>query len=283
MKKPHPARALVQQFHADLAALLEEETSEGLTASARKKLIEEAHEIQAQLAKLLRAVDPVKLPASVFDPSEPKLVGLFTALAMVAQPEIPLDTVERFYGSGIYALYYRGDFPLYDPIKNKETPVYVGKADPASGSAKTPVQQGERLAHRLRDHRLNINKVDNLDIDDFTCRALVVQSGWQTAAESYLINLFKPIWNKEIGLVYGFGKHGDAASTRSNKRAPWDTLHQGRGWAGTDILEDAKTLDKIETEVSNHLSTVTVFDDLEVVLEAFVTELRQRTLDGTVT
>ena len=161
--------------------------------------------------------------------------------------------------------------------------MYVGKADPALGSAKTPVQQGERLAGRLRDHRRNINKVDNLDIDDFTCRALVVQSGWQTAAESYLINLFKPIWNKEIGLIYGFRKHGDAASTRSNKCAPWDTLHPGRGWAGADKLEDAKTLDQIETEVFNHLSTVTVFDDLEVVLEAFVTELRQRALDGTVT
>lgn len=275
-KKPHPARALIQQFQADLAALLEEGASEGLTAPARKKLIEEAHEIQGQLSELLRAVDPVKLPASVFDPSEPKLVGSFTALAMVAQPEMPLDTVERFYGSGIYALYYKGDFSLYAPIRSKETPIYVGKADPASGSAKTPIQQGERLAGRLRDHRRNINKADNLDIDDFTCRALVVQSGWQAAAESYLIHLFKPIWNKEIGLIYGFGKHGDAASTRSNKRSPWDTLHQGRGWAGADELEDAKTLDQIEREVSNHLSTVTVFDDLEAVLEAFVTELRQR-------
>ena len=283
MKKPHPARALVQQFHADLAALLEEATSEGLTETARKKLIEDAHEIQAQLAKLLRAVDPVKLPASVFDPSEPKLVGSFTALAMVAQPKIPLDTVERFYGSGIYALYYKGDFPLYDLIRNKETPVYVGKADPASGSAKTPVQQGERLAGRLRDHRRNINKVDNLNIDDFTYRALVVQSGWQAAAESYLINFFKPIWNNKIGPLYGFGKHGDTASIRSNKRAPWDTLHQGRSWAGADKLEDAKSLDQIEAEVSSHLSTVTVFDDLGGVLEAFVTELRQRALDGTVT
>jgi len=266
----------VQKFQADLAALLEEGASEGLTAPARKKLIEEAHEIQEQLTKLLRAVDPVKLPSAVFDPSEPKLVGSFTALAMVAQPEMPLASVERFYGSGIYALYYKGGFPLYGPIRSTETPIYVGKADPALGSARTPVQQGERLAGRLADHRRNVNKADNLDIDDFTCRALVVQSGWQSAAESYLIHLFQPIWNKEIGLIFGFGKHGDAATTRANKRSPWDTLHQGRGWAGADALEDAKTPMQIETEVSNHLSKGKIFSDLEAVLEAFVRELRQK-------
>lgn len=275
-KKPHPARVLVQKFQADLADLLDAGASEGLTAPARRKLIKEAHAIQDQLQQLLRAVDPVKLPSSIFDPSEPKLVGSFTALAMVAQPELPLGSIERFYGSGIYALYYKGDFPLYSPIKDMQSPIYVGKADPASGSAKTPVQQGVRLASRLGDHRRNIVKADNLDIDDFTCRALVVQSGWQAAAESYLIQLFKPIWNKEIGLIYGFGKHGDAASTRANKRSPWDTLHQGRSWAGADELTDAKSLSQINSEVSDHLNSVRIFGTIEMVLETFVEELRQR-------
>jgi hypothetical protein len=37
-----------------------------------------------------------------------------------------------------------------------------------------------------------------LRLEDFEYRALVVQSGWQTPAEDYLIHRFKPIWNSEV-------------------------------------------------------------------------------------
>ena len=37
-----------------------------------------------------------------------------------------------------------------------------------------------------------------------------VQSHWQGAAEGYLINLFRPVWNNETDVCYGLGKHGDA-------------------------------------------------------------------------
>lgn len=99
-----------------------------------------------------------------------------------------------------------------DPIKH---PGFV--FDPAS---KTAIEQGDRLASRLlNDHRRNILKATTtLRLDDFDYRVLVVQTGWQASAEDFLIHLFKPIWNNEIGICYGFGKHGDRPETRVNLR-----------------------------------------------------------------
>ncbi|MBM4094762.1 MAG: Eco29kI family restriction endonuclease [Planctomycetes bacterium] len=62
-------------------------------------------------------------------------MGTLIANTLLAQPRRPLKDVPRFYGSGVYALYYRGDFDAYRPIANTETPIYVGKADPAEHGA----------------------------------------------------------------------------------------------------------------------------------------------------
>ena len=43
------------------------------------------------------------------------------ALALVAQPKQPLATVANFYGSGVYAIYYRGSFAAYAPLANTES------------------------------------------------------------------------------------------------------------------------------------------------------------------
>lgn len=48
----------------------------------------------------------------------------------------------------------------------------------------------------------------------FRVCALVVQTGWQDSAENYLIELFEPIWNSEVNICFGFGKHGDDPKTR---------------------------------------------------------------------
>jgi hypothetical protein len=55
-------------------------------------------------------------------------------------------------------------------------------------------------------------------------------SGQPRQFEAHLF-LFKPIWNKELKVVPGIGKHGDASETRANERSRWDTLHPGREWA----------------------------------------------------
>ena len=215
------------------------------------------------------------MPTSVFDPSNPKIIGRFTSLAMVAQPRRRLPDIGRFYGSGVYALYYSGDFPLYRPISGSETPIYVGKASPASQGARTVRDQGERLSARLNEHRKNISKATStLDIEDFSARFLVVQSGWETTAEDYLIHLFRPIWNSETDILYGLGKHGDDAITRANKRSPWDTLHPGRAWA-VATKEDARSVERMETDLGVHFDRHIPFADTTALLEAFFAELRQ--------
>jgi len=70
-----------------------------------------------------------------------------------------------------------------------------------------------------------------------------------------LIDLFKPIWNSEVGICCGFGKHGDDPGTRANLRSPWDMLYPGCDWAHRDRrMRDAKPLAQIIGEIANHLA-----------------------------
>ncbi len=139
------------------------------------------------------------------------------------------------------------------------------------------MEQGKGLANRLiNDHRKNIAKASStLRLEDFEYRALVVQTGWQTSAEDYLIHLFKPIWNNEVGICFGFGKHGDDSATRANLRSPWDTLHPGRDWAHRDpAIKDARAEGRITEEITQHLKKYPPFDSIEQILRVFLEEIR---------
>lgn len=276
-RKRNPITDIVERLKADLAELNQATAGNRPTASARRKIDAGLRELISGVNTLLRDLDPVRQPRFMFDPGNPAVVGRFIGLAMISQPRAPLETVERFYGSGIYALYYSGDHGLYTPIKATETPIYVGKADPRSDTAKQPMEQGEKLFSRLTEHRRSIrNAVETLNIDDFEYRSLVVQSGWQGAAEDYLIHLFKPIWNKETDICYGIGKHGDSPSTRGNRRSPWDTIHLGRDWAHRDPnMVDARSVATIKDDVHEHFLRVHVFRNMDDVLRSFLEELRQ--------
>jgi hypothetical protein len=240
-----PAPGKFEELAAQLKrisdSLASQEPSD-LPASVARRVHRSIGEAYDSLRKVMEDLDPVKRPGFVFDPSNPAVVGRLVAITMVAQSRRPLATVERFYGSGVYAIYYTGTFAAYRSLAKKEHPIYVGKADPADPAGKTAFEQGERLAGRLNEHRKNIGKASStLLIGDFEYRALVVQTGWQASAEDYLIHLFKPIWNSEMNICYGFGKHGDDPNTRANLRSPWDTLHPGREWAHRDPnMKDAR-------------------------------------------
>lgn len=265
----------VGALRASLERLTAEANDTALSNPKRRKLEAQIKEAIDSLTTLLGKLDPIAQPTSVFDPSNPKVVGRFVALALVAQDRHPLAEISKFYGSGVYAIYYKGSFPAYQPISGTETPIYVGQAAPAVSNARTPMEQGAKLCGRLTDHRKNIGKASStLDLADFEFRSLVVQSGWETAAEDYLIHLFRPIWNSETNILYGLGKHGDSATTRANKRSPWDTLHPGRAWAAP-TTEDAKSIGQIGLELTNHFADHPVYADLEGVLESFIEELRQ--------
>lgn len=265
----------VEAVRESLERLKIEANDASLSGSRRKSLEAQIKSAIDDLTALLLKLDPVAQPTSVFDPSNPKVVGRFVALAMVAQDRHPLAIIPKFYGSGVYAIYYNGPYPAYAPISRTETPIYVGQAAPAMSNARTPVEQGAKLCGRLSDHRKNISKaLTTLDLADFEFRSLVVQSGWETAAEDYLIHLFRPIWNSETNILYGLGKHGDSATTRANKRSPWDTLHPGRAWAAASA-EDAKSIEKIDAELSRHFGDFPSYKDIESVLKSFIDELRQ--------
>jgi hypothetical protein len=270
-----PADVLVAKLRQDLSDLASQARGAELSPNGRKKLNLEIARAAVDLNDLLAELDPVKRPRAVFDPGNPRTIGFFIALAITAQPRQPLGALPEFYGSGVYAIYYNGDYPLYAPLSRSETPIYVGQAAPGSESAQTPVEQGLRLCARLNEHRKNIVRAASLNIEDFDCRALVVQTGWETGAEDYLIRLFRPIWNSETKLVFGLGKHGDSAETRRNKRSPWDTLHEGRGWAGAEAIVDAKSPEKIAAELATHFDQRPVYRTVEQVLSGFVESLRQ--------
>lgn len=118
-------------------------------------------------------------------------------------------------------------------------------------------------------------KAETLDIADFEYRALVVQTGWQSAAENYLIELFKPIWNNEVGICYGFGKHGDAPETRANLRSPWDTLHPGRDWAHRDAkMKYARPKERIIEDLADHFTKFKPLGSIDEILRRFLDEMR---------
>jgi len=275
MSRKDTAPASVNALRVSLEQLTANASDASLSSAKRRQLETQIKEAIVELTALLASLDPIAQPTAVFDPSNPKLVGRFVALAMVAQDRHPLADIPKFYGSGVYAIYYNGSFPIYKPISNTETPIYVGQASPRLSNARTPVEQGAKLSGRLSDHRKNIGKATStLDLVDFEFRSLVVQSGWETAAEDYLIHFFRPIWNSETNILYGLGKHGDSASTRANKRSPWDTLHPGRAWAAAST-EDAKSIGEIKAELVSHFTQHTVYPDLQSVIGDFVEELRQ--------
>lgn len=228
-----------------------------------------------RLADLAEKADLVRRPSFIFDPSDPTLVGRFVAMMLAAQQQFPLSTLGKFYGTGVYAIYYHGGFKPYKPISKSQHPIYVGKAKPINSKAAEATAQGIKLWARLGEHRRTIEKATStLQSSNFTCRFLVVATGYETAAEHYLIQLFRPIWNSEIKLCYGIGKHGDDAETRKNGRSPWDTLHPGRPWA-LKSKTDQKPPARIESELRVHFRDHKPYKTLGTILSHCLSEIPQ--------
>lgn len=217
--------------------------------------------LHASVERTRSEVDGVFLPSGMFNPFDPPTIGRLVVLALLAQPRVPLGDIPDAYGAGIYAIYYQGDHPYYAPISGTETPIYVGKADPKDPDATTPRGQGTSLTTRLREHAKVIRSAEAaadlapypIRLIDFACRRLVCASHAQLSAEQHLIRIFWPLWNQETKACWGIGKHGDAATTRANKRSPWDVLHPGRNWAKSTAVQDSMSLDRIRLRIEDVL------------------------------
>lgn len=243
------------------------------------------------ITRTMEEIDPVRTPRTVFDPAMPEAAGRLVAIALLAQPRLPLAEVGQMYGSGCYAIYYKGDHPYYAAVSDTETPIYVGKADPANREARQPRNQGPQLTGRLRDHRRMIMAVEKwaeehpdpnnfpLHIADFEYRRLVVATNAQLVAEQYLIQFFRPIWNREMAICWGISKHGDSAEKRSNDRAPWDVLHPGRAWAMHESLADSKTPDEIKSAIDDHFEIHPPYRDIREIIDKFLGEFTQEAVE----
>jgi hypothetical protein len=224
-------------------------------------------------------IGPFRRPSFVFNPAGFDVIAHVMATALMAQPARPLSNLPKEMGSGIYALFYKGDLPFYAALKGGNVPVYVGSASPGYNRDGSPKNDNQSLASRVGEHLSSIQDVEtavarpvceaatglerrgNLSVADFEYRILMVSQGWELAAEQYLIRYYRPTWNKEtkrpVGtgtLCTGFGKHGDSSGTRGNKRSKWDTLHPGREWAYDDKAKNNDmSPEEIQADIAEHL------------------------------
>lgn len=178
---------------------------------------------------------PSRIPP--FNPLDKTNLGESVAEAMLQQPISPLPPDAPFIGAGIYALYYEGDLALYTEVseQNRENryrwPIYVGKAVPAGarkGGYGLGADPGQALFKRLAEHSVSIDQAENLRLTDFRCRFLVVDDIWIPLAESLLIEMYSPLWNRKID---GFGNHDPGSGRYNQQRSAWDVIHPGRPWA----------------------------------------------------
>jgi hypothetical protein len=195
-----------------------------------------------------------------FNPLDKTTLAKNISEHLLRRPIVPLPP-ERFVGAGIYALYYKGPFPVYEKIAQsmadedgEAIPIYVGKAVPKGarkGAYDLSVDPGGVLYKRLMDHVASITAVENLELSDFAFRYLLVDDVWIPLGESMLIAIFKPVWNI---CVDGFGHHHQGQHRRTQKKSAWDTVHPGRPWAGEVIGKNARTVEQIISDITAVLS-----------------------------
>jgi hypothetical protein len=280
-----PDRVAINNLKTALDAVFEaigDDPTPTVTRRLRASLAAHSEALEALRAK----TDPITMPRTTFDPADPNAIGRVVSIALLAQPRVPLAEVRNAYGSGVYAIYYEGDHPLYAGISGTETPIYVGKADPAADDASNPREQGPKLTGRLIEHAGTIKTAEGyaaslpaglspIRLDDFVCRRLVCATNAQLVAEKHLIRTFWPLWNQETKTCWGMSKHGDAAKTRKNKRSPWDVVHPGRTWALDALLEDSLMPAQIEQKIAETLLKYPARKDHAALLEEMLGGFRQ--------
>jgi hypothetical protein len=194
-----------------------------------------------------------------YNPLDKKNLGISVEGALLSREVQPLNSIERFIGAGIYAIYFIGDYPAYAPIavKNRNgafgVPIYVGKAVPEGarkGLTGLNSNLGPDLYKRLCQHNTSIEQASNLNAEDFYCRYLVVDDIWIPLGESLLIASFSPVWNL---VVDGFGNHTPGSGRYNQQKSAWDVIHPGRPWAER-CAPNTKSPEQILKAIKKHLS-----------------------------
>ena len=148
-----------------------------------------------------------------FNPLDRGNLEASVAEALLSRSVYPLGELPIFQGAGIYVIYYSGEFDAYAELTNRNrnnqftAPIYIGKAMHA-GARRGGGSEGDTtrkpLFSRLSEHAESIRAVENLHLQEFHCRFLVVDDIWIPLGESLLIGRFSPVWN---AIIDGFGNH----------------------------------------------------------------------------
>lgn len=160
------------------------------------------------------------------------------SLALDSFDNTPLSGLppKPFLGTGVYALYYLGNHPVYEKLArhNKnlcDKPIYVGKAV-ARGwrMGRENGSEGNELVSRLREHSRSIAQTTGLKVKDFKCRFMILtgdEASLITSIEAALTRKHHPLWNS---LIDGFGNHDPGSGRYDQAVSEWDALHPGRSW-----------------------------------------------------
>lgn len=200
---------------------------------------------------------------SPYNPLDKMNLGKSVAQALLEQAVIKLSDTGELRGAGVYAIYYTGPFPAYQPMaaQNRGSefvrPIYVGKAIPKGGrkgGISADASQGTALRDRLRQHAASIEQATNLELGDFHCRCLVVDDIWIPLGENMLIEIFQPIWNI---VVDGFGNKDPGNRRATQYRSPWDVLHPGRLFA-EKLTSGGITPDALIRKLENYFAGLSI-------------------------
>ncbi len=179
-------------------------------------------------------------------------------------PVLSLPPPVQFLGTGVYAIYYIGQHPLYLRYAQLNRldyrfPIYVGKAVPAgwrqSRNSDNPHSQSNELFRRLGEHARSIGAVDDLTITDFMCRFVIFEeagSDMISTIEAALIKLNRPLWNIAVD---GFGNHDPGSGRYEQAKSDWDVIHSGRPWAAK-CNGRPKTMDTIKKNIDAHMAGI---------------------------
>lgn len=188
-----------------------------------------------------------------YNPLSVDELGRNAVRALMEYPPCDLPPTESFEGGGVYTIHYHGAYPAYANMED-EAPIYVGKADlPGRRQGRTVANRTfAALFRRLAKHAETLETAQNLSLQDFTCRWLVLDQVWIGLTEQVLISEYRPIWNV---VVDGFGNNDPGRGRHNQRCSQWDTLHPGRAWALN--LKDGKDTDvEILAKIAEHRSKV---------------------------
>lgn len=188
-------------------------------------------------------------------------------------PVYELPPATNFTGSGVYALYYTGDAPLYAGIADVNRvaynlPIYVGKAIPSGGRRGLGILTDDEasLIKRLREHAKSIqlaqhfkdsssSELPALHLSHFACRFMIIpgdEAALISPIEAALIRNYLPLWNS---VVDGFGNHDPGKGRYEQAKSAWDVLHPGRKWADK-CMGEPHTLEVLFANITSYLHKI---------------------------